>query len=141
MASLISSLLTNRELIYTQSNVSVRQIVELMASNKIGAVIVQDEDALVGIISERDIVRKVVNQGLNPDATTAADIVYSDVTILDKNEPVSKAMQVVTDTRRRHVLVSSNGEVVDIVSIGDLMLNVLSEQSNTIEQLENYIYS
>jgi len=141
MSELISSLLANKELVMVQSNVSVYEVANLMASNRIGAIIVKDEDSLLGLISERDITRKVVSQGVDLHATKAYDILFSDVTILSPHETLEKAMQVITNTRRRHVLIEDKGEIISILSIGDLMKHLLDEKSNTIEHLQQYIYS
>ena len=142
MAHLISSITNNkRELMFVQSDVRIRQVVELMTNNRIGAMLVKDEDLVLGVISERDIVYKVVQPGLNPDEVTAKEIVYSRVSILDKHEPIEKAMQVISDTKRRHVLIAEEGRIIDIISIGDLMKHILAEKSQTIEHLEHYIYS
>lgn len=142
MAHLISSIINHKkELMFVQSDVRIRQVVELMANNRIGAMLVKDEDLVLGVISERDIVYKVVHPGLSPDEVMAKEIVYSRVSILDKHEPIEKAMQVISDTKRRHVLIAEQGQIIDIISIGDLMKHILLEKSQTIEHLEHYIYS
>lgn len=141
MAHLIAGIIEDRELIHIQSTVVVRQAVELMASKYIGALVIKDEDTVLGIVSERDIARQVVAKGLDADIITVADIVHADATVLDKNEVIETAMRAISNTKRRHILVSDNGEVINIVSIGDLMLHVLEEKTETIKHLENYIYS
>jgi CBS domain-containing protein len=143
MAHLISSILDKREIVFVHPDASVQDCVKLMADNGIGAVVVKDEEQqrILGIISERDITRKVVRMGLDPLHTSAQDIVHSEVTILDCHQPIEKAMAAITHTRRRHVLVKDGSDVISIVSIGDLMKHVLEEKSIIIEHLENYIYS
>ena len=143
MAHLISSILDKREIVFVHPDASIRDVVRIMVDNQIGAVVVKDEEQarILGIISERDIIRKVVKMGLDPIHTRAQDVVYSNVTILESHQPIESAMAAITHTRRRHVLIQDDNEVVSILSIGDLMKHVLEEKSIIIEHLENYIYS
>ncbi|WP_028387554.1 CBS domain-containing protein [Legionella fairfieldensis] len=125
--------------IYIHSQASVAQCVEMMSKKDIGALVVQDGKDLLGMVTERDIVRNCVNQGLDAYRTTAADIAYSEVSILSLFDPVEKAMEVITRTRRRHVLVAEHDEIVAILSIGDVLFHLLEDKARVIEQLENYI--
>jgi CBS domain-containing protein len=143
MAHLISSILVKRELIFVHPDLDIQECVKIMNQNRIGAVVVKDEeqDLILGIISERDITRKLVAQNLDPLTTKASDIVYSQVSILSCHEPIEEAMKTINNTRRRHVLIEDEGRVISILSIGDLMKHVLNEKEQVIEHLENYIYS
>lgn len=142
MGDLISSVLGDAELIWVDSESSINDCARLMVEKRIGAVVVKDaSEKVLGLISERDVTRKCVGQQLDANQHKAKDIVFTDVTVLDKQEPIEKAMEAVINTRRRHVLVEDNGEVVSIVSIGDLMKHLLKEKSQMIEHLENYIRS
>lgn len=121
-------------------DVSVSQCVQIMKSSDIGALVVMDEYNIIGIVSERDIVRNLVHEGLNANETKVGDILCARVSILDINESVEAAMQVITETRRRHLLVAEEGDVVDVLSIGDVLFYLLEDHKRTIEHLEQYIH-
>ena len=143
MAHLISSILKDKEFISVNSITSVKECAELMAMHKIGSLPVKDShtDQIIGIISERDMTRNLVAKGLNADTLNAVDIAYTDFNLLDSHESIEKAMTTITETKRRHLLITEGGKVVSILSIGDLMKHVLEEKLIVIEQLENYINS
>lgn len=143
MTQLIYSVLPSprRPIAYIEPGLSVSKCVELMTDKDIGALVVHDGNALVGIVSERDIVRSCVRKGLNPDNATAGEIAFADVSVLNVNDPISLAMTTITSTKRRHVLVKDNDELVAILSIGDLLFYLLDNKSRVIEHLENYIHS
>lgn len=121
-------------------DVSIAQCVQIMTSGDIGALVVMDEYNIMGIVSERDIVRNLVHKGLNANETKVGDILCARISILDINDTVEAAMQVITDTRRRHLLVAEEGNVVDILSIGDVLFYLLEDHKRTIEHLEQYIH-
>ena len=133
MASLIHSILPvpRHPIIYTHPDVSVAQCVSIMVQHNIGALVVTDDDNLLGILSERDIVRALVNEGLSLTSTTASDIMCADVSVLKSSDVVEKAMEVI----------SEEGKLIAILSIGDLLLNLLEDKTRVIEQLENYIHT
>ena len=143
MANLIHSILPqpNRPIIYTHPDVSVAQCVEIMVQHNIGALVVTDDDNLLGILSEHDIVRSRVHNGLSPSSTKASDILCADITMLKSSDTVEKAMEAITYTKRRHILVSEEGKLIAILSIGDLLFNLLEDKARVIEQLENYIHT
>jgi CBS domain-containing protein len=144
MASLIHSALPNprRPIVFIEPTLSVKACVSLMTLQNIGALVVQKEDkSLLGMVTERDIVRECVHLGLDPNRATAADIAYKDVSILDVNDPVEMAMETITKTKRRHLLVNENGELAAILSIGDVLFYILEDKSRVIEHLEKYIQS
>ena len=116
-----------------------------MTGLDIGAVMVLDKhDNLVGMVSERDIVRSCMKNNKCVDLTTGkvSEVVYKEVTILSPNDVVEKAMQAMTQTKRRHVLIrDDNGKFIAILSIGDLLFHLLEDKARTIEHLENYIHT
>jgi len=121
---------------------SVKKCIDLMIDNNIGALVVVDNaNQLVGMVSERDIIRLGVHQGLDLKTAKVSDVVYKDVTILSPNDIVEKAIQVMTTTRRRHVLIRDKDEYIAILSVGDLLYHMLDAKARTIEQLENYIHT
>lgn len=143
MTELIHSILPQpqRSIVFTHPDVSVSQCVELMVTENIGAVVVTDDDNLLGIVSERDIVRSLVHKKLSPDDAKVSDILYADVSILKHTDPVEKAMETITQTKRRHVLITEEGQLIAILSIGDILFSLLESKSREIEQLENYIHT
>ncbi|KTD30188.1 MULTISPECIES: cyclic nucleotide-binding/CBS domain-containing protein [Legionella] len=143
MAHLIYSALPQprRPIVYVNPKITVAQCIDIMIKENIGAVVVFEGKNLMGMVTERDIVRSCLQQALDPNKATAADVVYTDVSVLNLFDPVEKAMETITETKRRHVLIEENGEIVAILSIGDLLFHLLEDKTRVIEQLENYIHT
>lgn len=146
MADLIFSALPQprRPIVYVHPYVTVTQCVEMMTNDNIGALVVLDDDTnsnLLGMVTERDIIRSCLFRGLDPKKATASDVLYSDVSVLNLLDPIEMAMETITKTKRRHVLVAEKGSLVAILSIGDLLFHLLEDKTRVIEQLENYIHT
>lgn len=143
MTQLIYSVLPNprRPIVFIKPELSVSECVALMTNQDIGALVVSTDDQLLGMVTERDIVRSCVYRGLDPEITTARDIAYANVSMLNIDDTIEKAMETITRTKRRHVLISENNALVAILSIGDLLFYLLDDKSRVIEHLENYIHS
>lgn len=143
MAHLIYSALPHptRSITFVASDTSVAQCVEIMTTQDIGALVIREDNTLLGIVSERDIVRGCLFKKLNPEKTRAIEVAYVNVSILSVNDPIEKAMEIMTNTKRRHVLIEDNKELVAILSIGDLLFHLLEDKAKLIEQLENYIHT
>ena len=146
MANLIYSALPTprRKIVYIHPEESIKQCIRMMTELDIGALVVVDKNKnLIGIVSERDIVRSCLDQCISLDTGKVSDVVYKDVTILSPHDVVEKAMQVITKTKRRYVLIRDDDtqEFVAILSIGDLLYHVLDGKDRTIEHLEKYIYA
>ena len=118
---------------------SVRKAIELMATHHVGALLVMNQGALVGIISERDYARKVILKNRSSQDTPVSEIMTSPAVTVTPTDTVRHCMQVMTERRFRHLPVTEGGRVVGILSIGDLVKAVIEEQSAQIEQLERYI--
>ncbi|MBZ4039378.1 CBS domain-containing protein [Novilysobacter selenitireducens] len=115
--------------------------IRLMAEKCIGAVLVIQDGRLAGILSERDYARKIVLQGRSSATTPVREIMTSDVVTIGLDETTDRCMQLVTDRRIRHLPVTSNGQVLGVVSIGDLVKAVIEDQQVELDQLQRYIAS
>ena len=118
---------------------SVLDAIRVMAEKGIGSLVVIDNGRLAGIISERDYARKVVLQGKSSDTTPVKDIMTSRVIYARPDQTVQECMAVMTDKRIRHLPVMDGDQLIGIISSGDLIKSMISEQQFIIEQLENYI--
>jgi CBS domain-containing protein len=118
---------------------SVLRAIEIMATRHVGALLVMNEGALIGIISERDYARKVILKNRSSHDTPVSDIMTSPAVSVPPEETVHHCMQLMTEGRFRHLPVVKAGRVVGMLSIGDLVKAVIQEQTAHIEQLERYI--
>lgn len=144
VTQIIDSILPHpkRTIVYIHPAATVSQCVDLMVREDIGAVVVTDEDNnIFGTISERDIVRSLVKRGLSPEETKVSDILCADITLLKHTDSIDKAMEEMTRTKRRHILVTDDEKLVAIISSGDILCSLLESKSQEVEHLENYIHN
>jgi CBS domain-containing protein len=118
---------------------TVYHALEKLAEKDVGALVVTDGAELVGVISERDYVRKVILKGFSSRDLQVRDIMSSPAITVDPTTTVDACLQCMTANRCRHLPVVNGGKVVGVVSIGDLVNWVISVQDVTIHQLEDYI--
>ncbi|RPE80964.1 CBS domain-containing protein [Vulcaniibacterium tengchongense] len=119
----------------------VIEAIRLMAEKRIGALLVMQEGRLAGIMSERDYARKIVLQGRSSSDTPVRTIMTPEVITVGLDDTVDHCMQVVTEQRIRHLPVMHRGEVIGVVSIGDLVKAVIEDQQVELAQLQRYIAS
>ena len=120
---------------------TVLQALQLMADKNVSAVLVMEGQRLVGIFTERDYARKVELQGRSADTTRLGDIMTADVLFVTPANTAQDCMALMTDKHLRHLPVMEAGKLVGLISIGDLVKDIISEQQYLIAQLESYIRS
>lgn len=120
---------------------SVLDALRVMAEKEIGAVLVLDGDSLAGIFSERDYARKVVLQGKASKDTPVREIMTERVVCVNPEQTIEDCMGLMTDKRIRHLPVLQGRTVIGVVSIGDVVKEMLVEKEFVIQQLESYIHS
>ena len=121
------------------SNVTVFDALKLLSEKDVGALPVVDGDKLVGIMSERDYARKVILQGKSSLNTPVKEIMTEKVITVHPEQSMSECMELMTVKRVRHLPVVNGDKLVGIISIGDVLKEIISEQEIFIRDLENYI--
>ena len=111
----------------------------IMADKNVGALVVMDGDKLVGVFSERDYARKVILKGKSSKNTPVRDLMTSPVHTVSPDDTVENCMQRMTEKRIRHLPVVEKGKVIGVISIGDVVREIITDQQWTIQHLENYI--
>ena len=122
-------------------NATVFDALTSMAENDIGALLVVENDEVVGIFSERDYARKIILHGKSSRDTEVQEIMTSEVLCISPDQSVTKCMALMTDKRIRHIPVLDDGQLVGVISIGDVVKAIITEQQIIINHLEDYIYS
>jgi CBS domain-containing protein len=128
-------------LISVAPDATVFDALTIMAENNIGSLVVLDGERLAGIFSERDYSRKIILIGKSSKDTRVRDIMTQKVLCVRPEHTVDQCMALMTEKRVRHLPVVDHKKVVGVISIGDVVKVVISEQQNVIEQLEQYIHS
>lgn len=118
---------------------SVFEALQLMADKNIGALLVLEDDKLVGIFSERDYARKVVLEGKGSKGTKVQEIMSSKVLCVGLKHTMPQCLALMSDKHLRHLPVHDGGKVMGVISIGDAVGSIISEQEFIIGQLERYI--
>jgi signal-transduction protein with cAMP-binding, CBS, and nucleotidyltransferase domain len=119
---------------------SVSDAVRLMTDNNVGIVAIVEGDALVGVLSERDVVQRVMARGLDPRETAVADVMTSEVVLGDEHDDCRWAMLKMDRANIRHLPVMRDGRVVSMLSVRDLMRVELAEAGVELEFLKQYLY-
>lgn len=117
----IAEVIEGRPLFHVRSSDRVRDVARSMSEKNIGAIAVVDSGKLVGIFSERDIMSRVVAQGLNPDETTVAKVMTKEIVVGDLNEDVEDALRKMHAVGCRHLPIVDKGNLVGIISLRDLL--------------------
>jgi CBS domain-containing protein len=123
-----------------QASASVFDALAIMAHRQVGALIVAHDGRVAGIVTERDYARKIVLMDRSSRETPVRDIMTTAVRHVSPEQTTDECMALMTEHRIRYLPVVSAGQVVGMVSIGELIKNLISEQEHTIRQLEHYIH-
>jgi CBS domain-containing protein len=118
---------------------SVFDAVKLMAEKNIGALLVMEGEKVVGIITERDYARKIVLMARSSKETPVRDVMTSSVMYVRPDQTSEECMVLMTENRLRHLPVMNGDKLIGLISIGDLVKDIISEQKFIIQQLEHYI--
>jgi CBS domain-containing protein len=118
---------------------SVYDAIRQMGEKNIGALVVMENDQIVGVLSERDYSRKVVLQGRTSRDTKVGEIISRPAISVCSKDGIEKCMQLMTSNRIRHLPVIDENRLVGLISMGDLVTWVMHSQRHTIEQLQGYI--
>jgi CBS domain-containing protein len=126
--------------VYTISpSASVFDAISLMAEKDIGALVVLEGENVIGMITERDYARKIVLMARRSQETTVREVMTAPVMFVRPAHGSEECMALMTEHRLRHFPVMNEGKLIGLISIGDLVKDIISEQKFTIEQLEHYI--
>ena len=128
-------------LLSIEPNASVLEALKLMAEKDVGALVVLEGEKLVGIFSERDYARKIILFGKSSQATSVGEIMTPRVVCVRPDQTADQCMSLMTEKRVRHLPVLSEKKVIGIISIGDVVRAMISDQQQMIQQLEQYIMS
>ena len=118
---------------------TIFEALEIMSEKEIGALLVMEDGKLTGIFSERDYARKVILKGISSKETPVGELMTKKVFYIDSQKTINDCMAMMTAKRIRHVPVIEDNQVMGIVTIGDVVNQIISEQEVTINHLENYI--
>jgi CBS domain-containing protein len=122
-------------------NTKVIDALKLMADRNIGSVMVLEGGTYCGLLTERDYARKVILKGKASSDTLVRDIMSNDLPHIDRNTSIDSCMQLMSGNNLRYLPVFENGSVIGIISINDVIKAVITNQQDTIDQLQNYIQS
>lgn len=122
-----------------EASAMVVEALQLMADKIVGALLVLENGKLVGLFSERDYARKLALMGRSSRTTAIRDVMTADLICVRPSDTMESCMELMTDKHIRHLPVLENGELIGMISIGDLVKNIIEDQKAMIIQLEKYM--
>lgn len=137
----IRDILQNREVFTIQSGSSVKDAVNYMASKGVGLVPVMKNEMLVGVFSERDLVKRVIAKDKDLILTVVDDVMSTNLVIAKIDESNESVLAKMKEAKTRHILIIDNEKLVSVLSLRDLLEIDLNQCKTTVEVLNNYIYS
>jgi CBS domain-containing protein len=142
MPTSVKTLLSNKKIksiLSVLPSATVYEALEVMSSHNIGALLVMENDKLVGIFSERDYARKGVLQGRSAKSTAISDVMTANVFTVESKMTTKDCMEIMNAKKFRHLPVVDDGQVIGVLSVGDIVSETLHEQKQHIKYLESYI--
>jgi CBS domain-containing protein len=118
---------------------TVLEALQRMAQHDTGALVVLDAGEVAGLVTERDYARKVILRGKHSDATRVREIMDDKPSCVRSAQSIEDCMQLMTERRTRHLLVVENGQIAGVISIGDVVKEIIADRESTIEELHHYI--
>jgi len=137
----IKDILKGREVFTVQSGLSIKDTVNYMANKAVGLVPVMKEDKLVGVFSERDLVKRVIAKDKDMNSTFVDDVMSTDLVIGKIDESNESVLAKMKEAKTRHILIIENDKLIGVLSLRDLLEIDLNHCKTTVEVLNNYIYS
>lgn len=127
------------QICYISPDATVFEAIKLMSDNQVGALLVMEAGKLVGIISERDYTRKIVLNNRSSRTTQVREIMTEKVVDVSADQTIEECMVLMSTNHVRHLPVTENGKPIGVLSVMDVVKNIISEKEFMIQQLENYI--
>lgn len=137
----VKELLSGKEVYSVQSGLSVKEVANYMASKGVGLVPVMKDENLIGVFSERDLVKRVIAKDKDMILTPVDNVMSKDLVIAKIDEPNESLLAKMKEAKTRHILIIDNEKLVGVLSIRDLLEIDLNQCKTTVEVLNNYIYS
>lgn len=137
----IKDLLREKEIFTVQSGTSIKEAVNFMASKSVGLVPVMKDEKLVGVFSERDLVKRVIAKDKDLNSTLVDEVMSTNLVIAKIDESNEAVLAKMKEANTRHILIIDNDKLVGVLSLRDLMEVDLNHFKSTVEVLHNYIYS
>ena len=138
----LKDLLAKKEkvVIQVESDCIVAAAARKMRDNKVGALMVMKNDTLSGIFTERDLMSRVVAEGLDPEKVKVSEAMTSSIATVPLEKPIREAANIMSQNRIRHLPVLEEGKLYGVISVGDILAWKLREQEFTLHQLEDYFF-
>ena len=138
----LKDLLAKKEnvVIQVESDCIIAAAARKMRDNKVGALMVMKNDTLSGIFTERDLMSRVVAEGLNPEKVQVSEAMTSSIATVPLETPIREAANIMSQNRIRHLPVLEEGQLYGVISVGDILAWKLREQEFTLHQLEDYFF-
>jgi len=138
--SRVRDILQNRELFHVEENDTVANVVRRMAEIRVGAILVFEGEQLRGVFSERDLMKRVVLERLDPEVTAVKDVMSTDIATIDETASLEEAMAAMHAHNCRHLPVTRGSRVVAFLSMRDLMHYELASKTEEIHHMRAYIH-
>lgn len=136
----ISEIVANREVYFVRVGQTVQQVARYMGDRNVGAVVVLDGDRLVGVFSERDVIKRVLSQGRDPAHTPVEEVMTREVVFANADETYEDCLRKMKQLNVRHLPIVHNGQLLSLVSLRDLLLVDLDEKDHELKMMTAYIH-